>query len=177
MGSERKYKNLKQIFSAQMQEEYFPVELDAMGAQFEFLNWGNKETFYSTSVIAAPQHHKTPGGSYGLRIVNESHVLVVCTDIEHPDKIDENIVTLARDADILIHDGQYTDEEYKKYKGWGHSTWRQAVELAIRANVKKLIITHHDPDHNDDFLDSMEMECKKEFANSLFAKEGIEYMI
>jgi ribonuclease BN (tRNA processing enzyme) len=80
-------------------------------------------------------------------------------------------------ADILIHDGQYTDEEYKKYKGWGHSTWRHAVEVAIRAKVKKLIVTHHDPDHNDDFLDFMEKECKKEFTNSLFAREGVEYFI
>jgi len=177
MGSERKFKNLKEIFSAQMQEEYFPVQLDAMGAQFEFLKWGDKETFSNTNIIAVPQYHKTLGGSYGLRIEQSSHAIVVCTDIEHPDKIDENIVTLAMNADILIHDGQYTDEEYKKYKGWGHSTWRHAVEVAIRAKVKKLIITHHDPDHNDDFLDSMEKECKKEFTNSLFAREGVEYFI
>jgi len=177
MGKGRKIKNLKEIFSTQMQSEYFPVELDEMGARFEFPNLGDRETFYGAHVFAAPQHHKHPGGSYGLRIEDESRILVICTDIEHPDKIDESIVDLARDADLLIHDGQYTDEEYTIYKGWGHSTWRQAVEVAVRANAKKLVITHHDPDHDDDFLDSQERECKKAFPNSLFAKEGLEITV
>jgi ribonuclease BN (tRNA processing enzyme) len=109
-----------------------------------------------------------------LRIEDDSQVLVICTDVEHIDGIDETIVELARNADLLIHDGQYTDEEYVKHRGWGHSTWRQAVQVAKRAHVKKLIITHHDPDHDDDMLDSMELECQKEFPNSVFAKEGME---
>jgi phosphoribosyl 1,2-cyclic phosphodiesterase len=174
MGKDRKLNNLKEIFSTQMRAEYFPVGLDAMGAHFEFLSLGDRETFYGANVTAAPQYHKIPGGSYGLRIEDKSGVLVICTDIEHINGIDETIVKLADHADLLIHDGQYTEEEYRKYKGWGHSTWKQAVEVAIRAKVKKLIITHHDPDHDDDFLDSMERACKKEFSESLFAKEGME---
>lgn len=174
MGSERKFKNLKEIFSLQMQADYFPVQLDAMGARFQFLNMGNKETYYGVTTIAVPQHHQYAGGSYGLRNEDNGQVLVVCTDVEHINGIDESIVELARNADLLIHDGQYTDEELVTHRGWGHSSWRQAVEVAKRANVKKLIITHHDPDHNDDMLDSMEHECQKEFPNSLFAKEGME---
>lgn len=177
MGKERKYENIKDIFSLQMRREYFPVELEAMGAQFEFLQLGDRETFYGANVTAAPQHHKFPGGSYGLRIEDESRVVVICTDIEHINGIDTRIVELAKDADLLIHDGQYTEEEYIKYKGWGHSTWRQAAELCIRANVKKLIITHHDPEHDDDFLDSMEKECRGMFPNSTFAKEGMEVSV
>jgi len=103
--------------------------------------------------------------------------VVICTDVEHINGIDENIVNLAMGADLLVHDGQYTSEEYKKYRGWGHSTWEQAVEVAIRAKVKSLIVTHHDPDHNDDFLDKMEIECQKVFPNSLFAKEGMEVTV
>ena len=148
-----------------------------MGAQFEFLTHGDMETFYGAKVTVAPQHHKFNGGSYGLRIEDESVSIVVCTDVEHIDGIDENIVNLARDADLLIHDGQYTADEYNKYRGWGHSSWEQAAEVAIRANVKKLIITHHDPDHNDDFLDSMEKECQEVFPNSIFAKEGMEVSV
>ena len=177
MGSERKFKNLKEIFSRQMQEEYFPVKLDSMGAQFEFLSYGDNETFYDTKVIAAPQHHKFAGGSYGLRIEDESGILVFCTDVEHVNGIDKSIVELARNADLLIHDGQYTDDEYKKFRGWGHSTWRHAVEVATQAKVKRLILTHHDPDHDDDFLDSMEEDCKKAFSDCLIAKEGMEILI
>jgi len=177
MGKERRVKNLKEIFSTQMQKEYFPVQLEAMGAQFEFLSLGDEETFYGARVSAAPQFHKFPGGSYGLRIEDASGSLVICTDVEHINGIDEGIIKLAEKADLLIHDGQYTEEEYKKYKGWGHSSYEHAVEVAIRAKVKRLIITHHDPDHNDDFLDSMEYECQKLFPNSIFAKEGMEVVV
>ena len=177
MGKERKIKNLKEIFSMQMQKEYFPVELDAMGAQFEFLTYGDKETFYGANVTAIPQYHKYIGGSYGFRIDDKATSLVFCTDVEHINGLDENIINLARGADLLIHDGQYNAVEYIKHKGWGHSSWEQAAEVAIQAKVKKLIITHHDPDHTDDFLDSMEKECKKIFPDSLFAKEGMEVLV
>ena len=173
-GRRGKITNLKEIFTLQMQDDYFPIHLDAMGAQFEFLTYGEKETLFGAVITTAAQHHLHPGGSYGFRVEDESVTLVICTDVEHKDGIDPAIVNLARNADLLIHDGQYTKEEYKKFKGWGHSTWEDAVEVALQANVKKLIITHHDPDHNDDFLESMEKECQAIFPNSLFAKEGME---
>ena len=177
MGEGRKSKNLKEIFSKQMQMEYFPVQFDALGAQFEFLNLGDNETLYGSHVIAFPQYHQYTGGSYGLRMEDDSVVLVVCTDIEHLNGIDQNIVNLAKNADLLIHDGQYTDEEYKTHKGWGHSSWQQAIEVATQANVKRLIITHHDPDHDDDFLDAMEKDCQQAFSNCILAREGMEVKV
>ncbi|MEO5891904.1 MAG: MBL fold metallo-hydrolase [Ferruginibacter sp.] len=177
MGKERKMKNIKEIFATQMQSEYFPVQLDSMGAQFDFLSFGDTQTFYGARVTAIAQQHIFPGGSYGLRIEDESGVIVICTDIEHINGVDENIIKFAENADLLIHDGQYTETEYLKYKGWGHSTCNQAIEVAKRANVKKLIITHHDPDHDDDFLENMEEKCKKEFPNCTFAKEGMEVVV
>jgi phosphoribosyl 1,2-cyclic phosphodiesterase len=175
MGRLGKITNLKEIFSMQMQKVYFPIHLEMMGAQFNFLTYGDMATLYGATVKTVPQHHL--GGSYGFRIEDDSVSLVVCTDLEHINGIDSNIVNLAWEADLLIHDGQYTANEYKKLKGWGHSTYEQAVEVAIRAHAKKLIITHHDPDHNDDFLDSMESECKKIFPNTVFAKEGMEVAV
>jgi phosphoribosyl 1,2-cyclic phosphodiesterase len=177
MGRKGKIKNLKEIFSMQMQKEYFPVRLETMGANFEFLTFGDKESFYGATVTAVAQHHLQVGGSYGFRVDDGKSSLVICTDIEHLDGIDPNIVNLARNADLLIHDGQYTDEEYQNFKGWGHSSFQQAAEVARLANVKRLIITHHDPDHNDDFLDEMEKSCQKIFPNSLFAKEGMEVSV
>lgn len=176
-GRQGKINNLKEIFSMQMQEEYFPVNLEMMGAQFEFLTYGDKETLYGAVVTSIPQYHPRLGGSYGFRVEDDGSILTICTDLEHINGIDENIVNLARDADVLIHDGQYTPEEYERFKGWGHSPYTHAAEVAIRANVKRLIITHHDPDHNDDFLDAMEHECQKLFPNSIFAKEGMEVSV
>jgi ribonuclease BN (tRNA processing enzyme) len=79
-----------------------------MGANFEFLTYGDKETIFGASVRATPQHHLHSGGSYGYRIDDESVSLVMCTDVEHINGIDENVVNLAKGADLLIHDGQYT---------------------------------------------------------------------
>ncbi|MEP6617041.1 MAG: MBL fold metallo-hydrolase [Ginsengibacter sp.] len=177
MGEKRKSTNFKEIFSKLMQTEYFPVQFEAMGAQFEFLNLSDNETLNGAHIRAVPQFHQFMGGSYGLRIEDDSSVLVVCTDIEHGSAIDQNIVKFAENADLLIHDGQYTNEEYKKHRGWGHSTWEQAVEVAKQANVKRLIITHHDPDHDDDFLDAMEKDCQEIFPNCMLAKEGLEVQV
>lgn len=177
MGNDRQYLNIREIFSQQMQEQYFPIPLDDMGASFQFLSHGDEETFYGAKVTAAPQHHKVPGGSYGLRVEDQSGVIVICTDAEHFGGIDGNIVELARDADLLIHDGQYTDAEYIRHKGWGHSSWRHCAEVARLANVHRLIITHHDPDHDDAFLQAMEAECQAVFPNSSFAREGMEILV
>jgi phosphoribosyl 1,2-cyclic phosphodiesterase len=177
MGRRGKVKNLKEIFSTQMQEEYFPVGLEKMGARFEFLTYGDKERLFGAWVKAVPQHHVYPGGSYAIRTEDESKIVAFCTDVEHIDGIDQNVVDISMNADVLIHDGQYTSEEYKRYKGWGHSSFEHAVEVATKANVKKLVITHHDPDHDDDFLDKMELECQKLFPNSIFAKEGMELAV
>lgn len=178
MGRQGKVNDLKGIFSKQMQEEYFPIQMETMGAQFEFFSYGDKEVIQGARVRSIPQFHKTSGGSYGFRLDDEGASLVVCTDLEYINGIDPDIVEFARDADLLIHDGQYTNEEYQsKYKGWGHCTWEQAVEVALRANVKRLIITHHDPDHDDEFLDVLEKQCQKILPNSLFAKEGMEVSV
>jgi len=176
-GRRRAARDLKDLFSYQMQRDFFPVELDSMGAHFEFLSFEDSEELYGSRIIAVPQYHKYPGGSYGIRIEDEGKALVICTDVEHINGIDHNIVKLAQDADVLIHDGQYTPKEYQKFKGWGHSTWQHAVEVAMKAHVKELIITHHDPDHNDDMLDEMEAACQRVFPDSLFAKEGLEVKV
>lgn len=178
MGRLGNVHDLKGIFSQQMQEEYFPIQMETMGAQFEFLSYSDQEVIQGAFVKSIPQFHKRYGGSYGFRLEDEGVSLVVCTDLEYVNGIDPKMVEFAKDADLLIHDGQFTTEEYQnKFKGWGHCTWEQAVEVALEANVKKLIITHHDPDHNDEFLDELEKKCQQVFPNSLFAKEGMELLV
>ena len=78
---------------------------------------------------------------------------------------------------MLIHEGQYTPEELPSHRGWGHSTWAQAVEVAELAGVKRLIITHHDPDHDDDFLLDVERKCQARFPNTVLAREKMELVI
>jgi len=160
-----------------MQEEYFPVSLDSMGANIEFLHFPEDQLHVEGASVRVIKHNH-PGGVYSYRLQDiEGKVMVFCTDIEHGDDIDQRIIELARDADLLIHDGQYTPEELSRFKGWGHSSWEQAVEVAKQANVKQLVITHHDPDHNDDFLRDIEKQVQAQFPNAMLAREKMEIII
>ena len=155
-----------------MVEEYFPVQLENMGAQFNF-KFYDELVFGVEGVILKNILQNHPGGSYGYRIEVEGRIIVICTDLEHGDTINEDIVEFARDADLLIHEAQYTDEELLTHKGWGHSSFNQAIEVAERANAKLLAMTHHDPDHDDEFLRKIEKQCQDRFKDCVLAREGM----
>ena len=91
--------------------------------------------------------------------------------------MNKNIIENARNADILIHDAQYHGYELEKYKGWGHSSWEQSIEVAQQANAKKLVLFHHDPFRTDDELYEIEQKAQKEFPNTIVAKQGSEIII
>ncbi len=177
IGRERYGQDLRTIFETAMQEEYFPVSLEGMGAQIEFMQ-SRTDTITAGDAEASVVRHNHPGGAYSYRFISPGgKKVVICTDIEHGDNLDERIIVLASGADLLIHEGQYTPEELKKYKGWGHSSWEQAIEVAERAGVKQLVITHHDPDHDDRTLHEIEARCKERFAASCLAREKMEIIL
>jgi phosphoribosyl 1,2-cyclic phosphodiesterase len=178
IGEGQSIQNLREIFAMQMQSEYFPVQLDRMGASFEFMEIDKASKHFTgannIATVVTANRHKHPGGAYGFRVERHGKVLVICTDVEHGDTIDPQVVALARDADLLIHDAQYTAEELPSRRGWGHSSYDQAIQVGEMANVKRLALTHHDPDHDDDFLLRMEKLCQERFANCLLARDGME---
>jgi phosphoribosyl 1,2-cyclic phosphodiesterase len=174
IGRERRGVDLRSIFETQMQEQYFPVTLDGMGARIEFFQTDDDQLSVGLASVRVVKH-RHPGDAYSYRFEdNEGKVLVYCTDIEHGESIDPRIVELARGADVLIHEGQYTPEELPRFRGWGHSSWVQAVEVAEQAGVGQLVITHHDPDHDDAFLREVERQCQARFPNSVLAREKME---
>ncbi|MCZ6606124.1 MAG: MBL fold metallo-hydrolase, partial [Alphaproteobacteria bacterium] len=71
-------------------------------------------------------------------------------------------------------DCTYTDDEFPAKVGWGHSTWQEAVRLSRAANVKRLAIFHHDPDHDDAFMEKLEAEAKQTWSATVVAREGME---
>jgi len=176
-GKGKSTNNLESIFATQMQRDYFPVSLDKMGANLLF--WQANITDFTTpsGVNIKATKHNHPGDAYGYRITEGKTTLVYCTDVEHAGGIDPNVVALARNADLLIHDAQYTPSELKYKKGWGHSSWEQALEVALQAEVKKLALFHHDPEHNDAFLLNIEKECQRLFSEAFLAREGLEIEI
>ena len=178
MGKGKNNDEIRGLFTTLMQSEYFPVPFDKMGASFEFMHPDVLSGIFGPlQVKITANRHNHPGGAYGYRIEREGKVLVFCTDIEHGDEIDQNVVELCKDADLLIHDAQYTSEELKVKKGWGHSSYEQAIQVAEMAGVKQLAITHHDPDHDDEFLLGMEKQCQERFPNCVLAREKMEIEI
>ena len=133
------------------------------------------EIFRDTVITVRKHNH--PGSAYSIRAYWREKVIVICTDIEHDKKIDQRIVNLARGADVLIHDAQYTEEELETHRGWGHSSYEQAIQVAEQAGCKMLVMTHHDPDHNDEFLTKMEKKCQERFKNCVLAREGMEITV
>jgi len=82
-------------------------------------------------------------------------------------------------ADVLIHDAQYTALEFEKHLGWGHSSYEYAIDMAVRAGVKKLVLSHHDPNRTDEQLESLEKKYKNENSsapspNIIMAREGLK---
>jgi len=178
MGKDRNIEDLRGLFTILMQSEYFPVPLDKMGVHLEFMQPDvSSGIFGSLHVKVTANRHNHPGGAYGYRLEREGKVLVICTDIEHGDEIDQNVVELCKGADLLIHEAQYTSEELKTKKGWGHSSYEQAIQVAEMAGAKKLAITHHDPEHDDEFLLEIEKQCQARFPNCVLARDKMEIEI
>jgi phosphoribosyl 1,2-cyclic phosphodiesterase len=155
-----------------------PVPVKEVQASLKFydLVCGDTIALDDITIETGPLNH--PNGATGYRITWQGHSVFYCTDTEHYlDHPDENVLHLARDADLLIYDAMYTDEEYYNSKtpkmGWGHSTWQEGVKVAKEAGAKKLAIFHHEPNHTDDFLDQVEVEVKDAFHGGFLAREGL----
>jgi len=101
-----------------------------------------------------------------LKEVSEKYKKNISIVSEHVKSIDSKIIKFAKDANILIFDAQYTEEEFKSKIGWGHSTYNRAVEVALAANVEHLILFHHEPQHDDDTIDTI-LQNAIEFAKRL----------
>jgi phosphoribosyl 1,2-cyclic phosphodiesterase len=163
----------------------FPVLLRDLPCKLELHDIGNSE------FEAGPFHIQSdylihPGPTVGYRITSKNAVLAFMPDHEpalgEKGMIKEKKwisgVDLANGADILIHDSQYTQEEYLHRKGWGHSSISDACLFASFAEVKKVLLSHHDPSHTDTFLNDMFASFKKSAGNippASLAKEGAEF--
>jgi phosphoribosyl 1,2-cyclic phosphodiesterase len=176
LGRNRPIHDLKRLLSVPMQREYFPVQLCDMGANLEFLMPDKDICLFPKAVVTA-RKHQHPGSAYSYRISRGGKSIVFCTDIEHGTDLDLGIVEFCHGADLLLHDAQYTPEELNSCRGWGHSSYVQAIECARLAGVKKLVLTHHDPDHNDAFLADIEKRSQQLFPNCFLARENMTLVV
>ncbi len=172
---------LRAALALQMSAPEFPVPLDAMGAELEFrgLTPGEQIPLGEAVVEVAGLRH--PQGCLGFRVTGAGGAsFVYATDTEPATDADADdaIAVFARGADLLVHDAQYTDDEYWGAKGpnrvgWGHSPLSVACRTAQRAGVGRLVLFHHDPARDDRGVARLEADAKGLFPSAAAAREGL----
>jgi phosphoribosyl 1,2-cyclic phosphodiesterase len=151
--------------SHQMEPPYFPVDMSEMKAEFvtgchcdkDSCDHCPGEGIKTIKCHSVPLCH--PNGGYGFKFISGGKTFCFLPDNElhyaHSGGLSEKqYAEFCRGAELLIHDAQYTDDEYLRTRSWGHSRFRDAVDLAIEAGVKRLGLFHHDPDRSDEELKS-----------------------
>jgi phosphoribosyl 1,2-cyclic phosphodiesterase len=196
---------LEDVVGGQMKYRYFPVNVGELASDIEYLRLREDPRIdlggglvlltklLNHPIIALGYRFEYQGKSFCTCYDTEPFRNLFITDPEHPD-YDEGMALegeeVAREqnqaiedffagADLLVHDSQYTAEEYENGKvGWGHTSFEHAIEAANRAGVKRLALFHHDPDRTDDQIDRLaEIYCEPgRYGKTeiFFAREGQE---
>ena len=159
-----------------MKDPVFPVPSSLIEQACSFKDFFCGHVFeLGDDVVIRTGKLNHPNGACGYRIEFQDKAIAICTDTEHyEDRIDDSVVTLAQDADVMVYDSAYTPEEYVKFKGWGHSTWVEAVKVAEAANVKQTFLFHHDPSHSDETMDMIGKQAASRREGVRPAVEGEE---
>ena len=163
-GSPALETSLDRVVRDQMSPVVFPVSFEELDARIEFSAIApERHQQHGYEVSAYPVRH--PGGALGYRFRDAgagAGTLVYISDNElgpggtygTPDGWKQGLLEFVRGAQVLVHDATYTSEEYEQFRGWGHSTYADAVSLALDAGVRQLVLFHHKPERRDDELDA-----------------------
>ena len=189
LGYEGASASLAATLAGQMESPYFPIPLAQMPGNLVIEELRELE-FKLGKVRVTACYSKHPGVCVGYRLFTSTGSIAYVPDNEWSadeiTKLDEggpctaesNLLEFVQEADVLIIDAQYSREEYERHVGWGHGCADDVVRLALAARVKHLYLFHHDPRHDDDFLDAMvrrARELVKESGSTLLvdaAREG-----
>ena len=173
--SSARTRRLEQVMAEQMAAPYFPVNLDYMKATRKFYDIETGCVSVDDGIRIRTAYLNHPQGCMGFRLETKEGVVVYATDNEPGDKtFDQAVRKLAEGADILIYDAQYLPEEYAaRRRGWGHSHWREAVNVVMESGAKELILYHHDPDHTDEIVDKVVEDARNYYPKVQAAHEGL----
>lgn len=177
-GPDEAHLSLRDVLAGQMEHHYFPVELDQLQARIQFKHIGEGEyEIAGLKVRAQLMNHPSP--TLGYRFESKGVSLCYLSDHEPfyigvwrngcaPGRLesireegDRRHAEYLKGVDLVIHEAQYTPEEYPAKEHWGHSTYDYVVELAAAAGVKRLVLTHHDPSHDDNFVGGIEKRAQE----------------
>jgi len=167
---------LKRVLAEFMMSPLFPVPPEVFRSTLEYRDFTAGDTLTTTKgvrVRTAALNH--PDGATGYRIDFDGRSLCLVFDTEHvPGNLDRNILGFISGADLVVYDSMYTDDEYRRYVGWGHSTWQEGIRLCREAGAKRMVVFHHDPDHDDEMLDEIAREVHRQLPGSVVAHEGLQ---
>jgi len=171
----RAQNELAGIIGGQMTTPFFPVDMTMLSSRISFYDLSHEPVNVEGAVItSAPLNH--PQGCVAYRIEADGASMVLATDNEPGSPVhDAALRDLARGADLLIYDAQYTPEQLRgEKKGWGHSSWLEGTRIARECGVRRLVLFHHDPDHDDRFVDGLVARARQNFPAAEAATEGTE---
>ena len=160
--------SLENVFKGSMASDYFPIPLTSMAGKLRFMEMSGTVDLGAAKVSFMHLNH--PGVCIGFRIDAQGRSVTYLSDHECFAKLsaendasrrqDAMVADFSRGTDLLIREAQYTEEEYALRKGWGHSTFDDAVRCAADARAKRLAIFHHDPEHTDEMMDGYMEYCR-----------------
>ncbi len=156
---------------------HFPVKYSDLSAEFTYED-GCPHAFEIGSVTVVPIHLSHPNGGKGYKFIEDEKSFVFLTDNElgymHPNGLMlDDYVAFSLQADLLIHDAEFTPEEYHRYIEWGHSSYADVLKLASLAEVKKLGLFHLNQDRTDDAMDAIVDACRQEIDRDGFGFECV----
>ena len=190
-GSPQKERILGSILSDQMDLQYFPITMSTLAADIKFKELSNDIIQIGDVGVEWQEQHYHPGGSVRYRITINGKKIVYASDVEldmafqAKEKTKEieshcqEYIDFVQDADLLIADGQFTEEEYSNKIGWGHTSVPVLLDVAYRAKVKQLAFFHHDPQHSDKFLNDLWSQFSPKYHTAtppmhiFWAREGL----
>ena len=157
--------DLEDRLKYQQPKTHFPISFDEMASEkhFNFFKEGDWTEVHGIKVTSKSVRH--PGGCFSYKFVSpQDKKFIFCSDAEFSLEIMDEIgpyIEYFQDADVLVFDTQYTFEESLQKIDWGHSSAAIATDIAIKSNVKKLILFHHDPSYDDDKMDAVTIQALK----------------
>lgn len=173
-GHMKKPDGLRSAITTLTSYPLFPIGIDDLAARITFHDFDAGETLTPKPGITlrtAPLDH--PGGATGYRLEYRGRAIAYLTDNEiKGGGPASDIVALARQADLVIYDCMYTDDEIGAKAGWGHSSWRQGLALAEQAQAKTFCLFHHAPEHDDAFMDNVARQAAAARPGTIVAREG-----
>jgi phosphoribosyl 1,2-cyclic phosphodiesterase len=166
--------SLEQVMRKLMSSPLFPVEVEIFKAGIEYHDFQSGDVlrpYEGVTLHTARLDH--PDGASGYRLEYDGRAFALISDTAgFPGKCDRELVSLARGADLIVYDATFTENEIASRKGWGHSTWARGIRLADEAGAKQLCLFHHDPSHDDDFMDSLAADANDARPGTITAREG-----